>query len=142
MRWYVWLAAAALFLPAVGVADKDQTAIQGTWTVTEAEQDGQPLDRIKGNTLTVDGDKFTIATKTSDLKGTLTLYPDTMPKGVDWTHTEGAVEGRVWYAIYSLEGDDLKLCYKDPNPEKQRPGEFATKPGTNTLFVTLKRGTP
>src|SRR4051812_32351276 len=111
MRWRALLAVAALLAPVGEATDKDRAALQGTWTVVAAEQDGQPLDRIKDNTLLIDGDKFTIETKRSDLKGTIELHPGIMPRGMDLTHTEGAVEGRVWYAIYSLDGDDLKICY-------------------------------
>jgi uncharacterized protein (TIGR03067 family) len=143
MRPFALLALVALTSgPAADAATKDREAVQGTWTVVEAEQDGEPLDRIKGNTLVIDGDKFTIKTKTSDLKGTFELHPGIMPKGMDLTHTQGAVEGRTWYAIYSLDGDDLKICYADPNPDKQRPNDFATKPGSSLLRVTLKRGEP
>jgi prepilin-type N-terminal cleavage/methylation domain-containing protein len=34
-------------------AKKDQEKLQGTWVVASAEQDGKPLDRIKGGKLTV-----------------------------------------------------------------------------------------
>src|SRR4051812_4804016 len=111
MRWKALLVVAAVLATDGGpAADKDGDALQGTWTVTEAEENGQPLDRIKGNTLTIDGSKFTIKTETSDLKGTFALHPDIMPKGMDLTHVEGAVKGRIWYAVYSLDGDELKIC--------------------------------
>ena len=139
MRWTALLVVAALLAPAGEAADKDRAALQGTWTVVAAEQDGQPLDRIKDNKLMISEDNFTIKTKTSELKGTMELHPDIMPKGMDLTHSEGAATGRIWYAIYSLAGDELKICYADPNPLNQRAGEFATKAGTNTLLVTLKR---
>jgi uncharacterized protein (TIGR03067 family) len=118
---------------------KDREALQGTWTVVEAEENGESLDRIKGNTLVIDGDKFTISTKTSDLKGTFTLHTGIMPKGMDWVHTGGAVEGRTWYAIYELEDNRLKICYADPNPDQQRPNEFTTQPGSNRLLIVVER---
>src|SRR4051812_17859633 len=105
MSWFALLVAAATVVKDEA-ASQDQKALQGTWTVVEAEQDGQPLDRIKGNTLVIDGDKFTIKTKTSDLKGAFQLHAGIKPKGMDMTHTEGAVKGRTWHAIYALDGDD------------------------------------
>jgi uncharacterized protein (TIGR03067 family) len=92
MRWYGLIAAAALLAAATGSADKQQEELQGTWTDAAAEQDGQPLDRIKGNTLTIEGNRFTIKTKTSDLKGTIELHPDVVPKAMDLNHT---LEGRL-----------------------------------------------
>ena len=93
MRWSVLLAVAALLAAVAGdeATEKDRKALQGTWTVVAAEQAGQPLDRIIDNTLVIDGDRFTIKTKTSDLKGAIELHPGVSPRGMDLTHTEGAV---------------------------------------------------
>jgi uncharacterized protein (TIGR03067 family) len=122
--------------------DEPEAELKGSWTVTAAEQDGQPLDRIKGNTLTVEGNRFFIKTKGADLKGTLDVLPDSKPRAMDLRHTEGPVEGRVWHAIYSLEGDVLKICYLDPNPDDKRPGAFESTQGSNSLLVTLERDSP
>jgi uncharacterized protein (TIGR03067 family) len=54
-------------------------------------------------------------------------------------HTGGAVEGLTWYAIYELEGGRMKICYAGPNPDQQRPGEFATQPGSNRLLIVVER---
>jgi uncharacterized protein (TIGR03067 family) len=142
MRWHGLIAALAFLGPAAEPADRPQEALQGTWTVIAAEQDGRPLDRIKGNALTVEGSRFLIKTKGSDLKGTIDLHAGARPTAMDLTHTEGEVVGRTWYAIYSLERDVLKICYLDPNPDNTRPGGFETAQGSNALMVTLERDSP
>jgi uncharacterized protein (TIGR03067 family) len=142
MKWSAFLVVMAIAAPDDEAAIKDRKALQGEWRVVAGEQDGAPLNRIVDNSLLIEGDKFTIKTKTSDLKGTIELFADGEPKGMDLTHTEGAVMGSVWFAIYSLQGNELKICYKDPNPLMQRPGEFATQAGSSWLLVTLKRAEP
>jgi RNA polymerase sigma factor (sigma-70 family) len=70
------------------------------------------------------------------------LDPAKKPKQMDIV-TRADPEGKEPYvakiaAIYSLEGDTLKICYAQPG--KPRPTEFAAKPdGEHTLLV-LKRG--
>jgi uncharacterized protein (TIGR03067 family) len=143
MKWYAMLLVVAVSIAADDPAvNTDQKDLQGTWKVTSAEQNGDALDRIVDNTLAIDGEKFTIKTKTSDLKGTFELHTGIMPKGMDFKHDEGAVKGETWYANYSLDGDELKICYKDPNPDKLRPGGFTTTAGSNLLCVKLERVKP
>ena len=45
--------------------------------------------------------------------------------------------------IYSLEGDNLTICYhRDPEKEGDRPAEFATKPDSGLVLLVLKRQKP
>src|SRR4051812_9867312 len=81
---------------------KDRELLQGTWTVVSAEHDGQPLDRIKGNTLTLKGDRFTIKTRTAEFKGTCKLDPTKKPKTIDFLHESDVLKDKTWQGIYSL----------------------------------------
>jgi hypothetical protein len=64
MRAQLWLVlSVGLLVAAEGPIDdaakKQVQNLQGTWTVVSAEREGQPLDRIKGNKLTVKGERLT-----------------------------------------------------------------------------------
>ena|SRR5687767_48747 len=113
---------------------------QGTWMVVATEKDGQPLDRLKGGTLVIKDQDFTITTASgSELKGGLRLDPSKKPMTMDLAHTEGLLQEKTWQAIYELGGDDLKMCYAEADSNKGRPSEFATARGSGLLLVTLKR---
>ncbi len=115
-------------------------ALQGTWVVVAAEQEGQPLDRIKGGKLLIHGENFTIYTKSgTEMKGDLRIEPFKKPKTMDLTHQEGLLRDKTWQAIYSLDGDELKICYVDPDAKKDRPGDFTTAPDSARLLVVLQR---
>jgi uncharacterized protein (TIGR03067 family) len=125
--------------PQGDVAKKDQEKLQGTWTVIAAEHEGQPLDRIKGNTLTISGGNFTIKTKTVELKGTYRLDPTRKPKTMDFLHEADFLRDKTWQAIYLLEGDDLKICYAEADSTKDRPTDFVTAEDSGLLLTVLKR---
>jgi uncharacterized protein (TIGR03067 family) len=123
-------------------AKKDLEKLAGKWTVVSAEQNGEPLDRIKNGTLEIvakDG-SFTIKTASgSELKGTITLDPTTKPKQADLYHTEGVLKDKTWKAIYDLDGDTLKLCYLDADSTKERPKEFKAAKDSECLLVVVER---
>jgi uncharacterized protein (TIGR03067 family) len=82
-----------------------------------------------GAQVTFAGDTFivTLADGTIHIKGTYKLDPSREPKAVDWTDTFGEDKGKVFLAIYSLEGDRMIFCAADAGQE--RPTEFTTRPG-------------
>ena len=126
-------------------ADDDETrkelkALQGTWKVVAAEQDGEALDRIVGGVLTVKDNNFSIKTASgTELKGDLTLDPAKKPRHINFAHQEGPVKDNTWQGIYELKGDTLKICYAEAGKEKERPSEFKTLRKSGLLLVELKR---
>jgi uncharacterized protein (TIGR03067 family) len=127
-------------LTSEGAANGQQPAdkLQGAWTVTAAERDGQPHDTIKGDTLTIQGATFTIKAKEGEMKGTLKLGTDKKLLTADFTHTEGPSKGKTLLAIYEIAGDELKFCFAPPD-SKDRPSELSAKAGSKNFLVTLKR---
>jgi uncharacterized protein (TIGR03067 family) len=122
---------------------KEVKDLQGTWVVIGAEQDGKPLDRIKGGKMLIKDENFTINTKSgTEMKGDLRIDPSKKPKTMDLVHQEGLLRDKTWQAIYSLEGDELKICYVDPDAKKDRPGEFTAEADSGRLLVILKREKP
>ena len=63
------------------------------------------------------------------------LDPSKAPKELDVTDNE---KGKTTPAIYSLEGDVLKVCAGSPGVQA-RPTELVSKEGAKTLLITLKR---
>jgi uncharacterized protein (TIGR03067 family) len=119
---------------------KEYQRLHGTWTVTDAEQNGQALDRIKGGTLTIADQSFVIKTKSgAELKGDLRIDPSKKPRTMDFVHLEGMLRDKTWEAIYELDGDDLKICYAEADSNKDRPKEFKTQQDAGLLLVVLKR---
>ncbi len=115
-------------------------ALQGTWKVTAAEQDGDPLDRIVGGTMTIKDNNFTIKTAGGTvMKGDLNLDPTKSPRQIDLAHQDGLLKDKNWQGIYELKGDTLKLCYAEADSEKERPTEFKTLKKSRLLLLELKR---
>jgi RNA polymerase sigma factor (sigma-70 family) len=124
----------------------DKERIQGTWHMVSAEVDGVPAPfagkpEEDAKMLAVfAGDKWT----TGFFKGegfTFKLDSDKKPKAIDLQPAEDAK--KTLLGIYELDGDDLKICICTADliaPGKQeRPAAFATKEGSNTMLVVLKR---
>jgi RNA polymerase sigma factor (sigma-70 family) len=66
----------------------------------------------------------------------------TTPKSIDLIPQEGPAKGKTLRGIYSLEGDQLKICYVSPSipePEKKaRPSEFAAKKGSGHVLLVFR----
>lgn len=64
------------------------------------------------------------------------------PKTIDLIPEEGRAKGKTLRGIYSLEGDEFKICYVSPNtpdPEKKpRPTEFAAKKGSGYVLLVFR----
>ena len=94
--------AAAVMCACVMAADAQTSAtdefgrLQGTWTVTAAEQNGKPFDVIKGGVLTITDSTFALRTAAgNEFKGELRINPATTPRQLDFVHANGM----VWEAI-------------------------------------------
>jgi uncharacterized protein (TIGR03067 family) len=121
-------------------AKKELKALQGTWKVVAAEQDGDPLDRIVGGLLVVKDNNFHIKTAGgTELKGDLRLDPTKKPRHIDFAHQEGLLKDKTWQGIYELKDDVLKLCYAEADSDKERPTEFKTLKKSRLLLIEMKR---
>jgi uncharacterized protein (TIGR03067 family) len=121
-------------------ADKDEKAILGTWIVTKAEREGQPDDRAVGSiTLTFEKEsKVKYQRQSEDAKtGTYKLDTTKSPRQLTITPGDG---NRGTTGIYKVDGDELTICM--PRAEAELPTEFATKAGSKTMLIVLKREQP
>jgi uncharacterized protein (TIGR03067 family) len=70
------------------------------------------------------------------------LDPAAQPKAIDLIPEEGPARGKTLRGIYSLDRNELKICYVSPNapdPEKKpRPGEFAARKGSGYVLLVFR----
>jgi uncharacterized protein (TIGR03067 family) len=139
-----WLGVVAIgLLIAADDAEKDDTvkdkeSLKGTWIVQSSERDGQADERSKDATVTFDGDSVTVMTKDKEQKATFTLDATKKPKTIDFTPSEESEKDKVVLGIYSLDKDELKVCFTS-RPGDERPTEFSAKEGTGHHLIVLKR---
>jgi uncharacterized protein (TIGR03067 family) len=115
MNWAVVCASILVVIPAF--ADEKpaaDTALKGKWEVTSAKFNGSELTSLKGRVLDFGGEEFT--TYEGEAKGrtlTFMLNPKADPKQIDLDR--GGPGGKA-LGIYSINEDELKLCYAEPGP--------------------------
>lgn len=137
--FYVCLAVgAALVGRAAGPRD-DAAAVQGKWVPVSAELAGQPLPDavLKIISLKLEDGRYEAFVGAEPDRGTYTLDAATQPKGMTVTGTSGPNLGRIFPAIYELDGDTLRICYDLSGA--QRPAEFKTIANTKLYLVTYSR---
>jgi uncharacterized protein (TIGR03067 family) len=121
-----------------------QQKLQGSWTATQAEQDGKTAGDVIGHRLSFAGNRFQIRSRDGKplYSGTVRLNPSAQPAAIDFEHTDGALKGKAWKGIYALDGDTLKICDNAPKLEKERPTAFEAKRGPGYILFTFKRAKP
>ena len=120
---------------------KDRKQIQGTWRITaleingnkSADEDARKLSVVNGS----DGTWSLFSEDGGVWKGTSTIDPTKTPKTIDFTPTEGDDKGVQRLGIYELGENTRRLCFAPP--EKERPTEFSSPPGSKIILVTFER---
>jgi uncharacterized protein (TIGR03067 family) len=129
-------------VPAPAAADdkaKDEEAIQGTWTVVSREFIGKktPEAELKALKVTIKDGTITMDDGKKKEKIPYKLDPSKKPKAIDLANT--GIEGKeTTLAIYELEGDTLKICWSEKDPE-HRATKFASDEGSGQTMIVLKR---
>jgi uncharacterized protein (TIGR03067 family) len=117
--------------PKDGATKQDKEKIQGVWKVVSVEFGGKPDKDGEGDTWTFKGDEC--ATKSTDgvkVPRTYKLDATKKPKSFELSGEVVNMAG-----IYSLEGDELKVCL---GPSDKPPSEFSSK-GEKHILIVLKR---
>ena len=123
-----------------GAGKKELEKFQGKWVQVSTTIDGKSLeeDELKNRFVVFKGEKLTLLYKDKE-RGTISLKidPSKSPAQIDATFEDGPRKGETLKGIYKFDGDTLTLCFVLPS--KDRPTEFASKPGSGTLLFVHKR---
>ena len=129
-------------LVAADKAQTDQEKLDGVWRVVSQEVDGMagPQEIARQMKYTFKKDTLTVhpAEPGSDSEFTCKLEPGKKLKTIDMKVTKGANTGLRYLGIYQFDGDELKICF-GVKPGNERPTKFATKDGSGTVLIVLKR---
>jgi len=120
---------------------RDRTQIQGTWRIVTLEIGGKKVAPADANKLSVVNGSDGVWSLRSEGKeisqGNSTIDPTGKPKTIDFSITEGGGKGNHHLGIYELGEKVRKLCFAPAG--KERPTEFATKPGSEHILATFER---
>lgn len=120
----------------------DLDRVQGAWSITALEMDGQEMSLpvIGDARVVIENDRFKSSGMGMDYEGMVTLQDKQKPKAFDLTFTAGPQQGTRHPGIYKLIGDRWTLCFATRG--SRRPKTFATKPDTGLVLETLARRAP
>jgi len=144
-RFLLLVATTGLFLaadPPEDAVKKGLKKLQGTWKFTSFEADGnKPYDDVtlRSVTTTIDGDRNfkAEAGDVTVVEATIKIDPTKKPKTIDFIYTSGSMKGQIALGIYEVTDDTLKYCRAEP--DKPRPTEFSSKPGSQHTLASYKR---
>jgi uncharacterized protein (TIGR03067 family) len=138
------LLAVALLLPLddkpADPAKKDLELLQGTWVMTGLEVNGQstPEEKLKGATLTIKGNKYTVKTRGMTHEVTFELDATKKPKEIDMHFPDGPEVPKLSKGLYEIDGDTFRMC-RAQAAGQDRPREFVTQDIPGVFIVTWKR---
>ncbi len=119
---------------------QDLDLLQGSWTVTALEVEGQkmPAAMLANGRIVIKGNRFTSTGMGAVYKGTLELDAFTNPRQLNMKFDAGPEKGNTNLCIYELDGDSWKLCIATRGTV--RPSSFGSTPGSGFALETLTRG--
>jgi uncharacterized protein (TIGR03067 family) len=118
---------------------KEKETLQGTWTLVRLVDGGneQLKDDLKRRRITIKGDSYVHSIDELTFHAVYRIDPAKTPKQMDITFEDGPQKGLTMLAIYSLDGDELKIC-----GGLTRPTEFFSKPNSEMILFVCKREKP
>lgn len=124
-------------------AKEERIELDGTWVVESVVRDPSERGAGEGNGLriTISGENIVVKDSREDEtlgKARIKIDETKWPNAIDIT-CEGKNE--VVHGVYKLKGDTLSVCW-GAIEKKERPTEFATRPGSGQTLVLLKKQKP
>jgi uncharacterized protein (TIGR03067 family) len=136
---------AVLVVTTASFADEDGIkaelrCLEGTWQLVSATKDGKetPKDVVKKIRVVIKDNKHSVYSGNEIVAKEIpfTLDPKKKPK----TTTDKLPDGKELNGIYNLDADTLISCVAELG--KDRPSEFAAKPGSGHTLRVFKRVKP
>lgn len=117
----------------------DLDRLQGSWTVTALELDGQktPASTLPNARIVIKGKRFTSTGMGAVYKGIVELDASKSPGHINMKFDAGPEKGNTNLGIYQLDGDHLKICLATRG--NVRPSAFASSPGSGFAVETFAR---
>jgi uncharacterized protein (TIGR03067 family) len=118
----------------------DARRTEGVWKLVRGEADGEPMsdEAVAVARLTIVGDAYTVQLGALGVKkGTQKLDSTKSPKEIDAQDAAGPTVG-LNLGIYEFDSNgDFRVCFAATG--KERPTEFATKPGSGTFMHVWRK---
>jgi len=119
-------------------ADRDYKRLSGTWQLTRAVVDGNPVPeaQVKATVLITDGNTFRFPQASgvgTHPAGSFTFSPSTLPHQVDSVAIGGPNAGQVTLGIFEIIDDMHKRACWGP-PGGPRPTGFDSPPGSRRIL--------
>jgi uncharacterized protein (TIGR03067 family) len=147
MRATLLLVSIATLLVAAEARDdevkKELKKFEGNWVMVSGEKEGEKIadEHVKQSKLTWKGKSVSLLTphqSKETIQAECTLDPGKSPRQMDWVRSTEPGKGKKMQAIYEFMGEDqYRVCFAPPG--KDRPTEFATKPGSGHMLHVWKR---
>jgi uncharacterized protein (TIGR03067 family) len=124
-------------------ATDEVAKLQGVWAIVSVEIEGKSLamDDLKSARLTVQGKQYSFKLGKTDLEFTFKLNVSQSPRAIDLIGVANQEKGKVYQGIYKFEKDRYTIC-RGTTPDRSRPTEFVTRPGSGHMMVVWKRLPP
>jgi uncharacterized protein (TIGR03067 family) len=121
-------------------AKKDLAKLQGTWFTVSINARGTAGGEDTADTITYEGTEYVQRRNGQEwAAGTITIVDATAsPKQIDYTVTHGPQRGLHLRSIYTLDGDDHRICSDEG--DNNRPTEFSGKSGFLRFTKRAKDG--
>jgi uncharacterized protein (TIGR03067 family) len=128
----------AVSLRAADDAQKELDKVKGSWVIESMTAEGNDNPEAKGNTMTIDGNNWSLKIGEQDIGGTLKLDTSKKPHTVDFALSKGNDSGKTALGIYELKDNVLKVCVIHPG-ETDRPSDFKAEAGSKRILLVFKK---
>ena len=126
--------------PAKDAPKKEPPSIVGEWVGETGVRGGKADNPPPGASITFNNDGKVLMKEGGQDKaeeGSYKVDPKKDPAEIDITPPDG--KGQTIVGIYKIEGDTLTICFNESEKPEDRPKEFVSPPGSETMVVTCKR---
>jgi RNA polymerase sigma factor (sigma-70 family) len=127
--------------PAAKDADRNADGLRGSWRAETATSGGKPVALEEEDIpfeITFAGGKVSVQNKQGKVVGgSYKADPAKDPRELDLTFDSGPSAGKTVHSIYALDSNRLKLC--GGHPDGERPTEFVSGEGTDTVLMVFNR---
>jgi uncharacterized protein (TIGR03067 family) len=123
-----------------GTAANPLAELNGRWTITSMESDGDsvPREEYESLSLRIENGKYWLNRPDNEDTGAFTVEAGKSPRAMDIRPDTGPGAGQTIPAIYEWAGETLRICYSIDG-SGERPTAFYTAAGSGRVLVTYKR---